>query len=128
MAAFDYVTTAREARDSLKEAGAIVDLIWTPAPVSDAPDAATPAEVTHRAYGAVLPYNFREVGAQPDSLIKAGDQNLLLAALDLQGRPLPEPPFDAVVVLVDGSRHRVKAGKPLAPAGVPVLFDITIRR
>jgi hypothetical protein len=125
----DYASTAREAYDALREAGALVTLSWTVTPDYDpAQPEPVPAVVSVATYGAVLEYNFREVGTQPDSLVRAGDRQLLLAAVTPDGAALPEPPLDAVATLADGSSLTLKNVRPLAPAGVPVLYDITLRR
>lgn len=125
---FDYAQSAQDALDLLTEFGAVVTVSWTPAPTSDAPDAVQPAPVTARAYGAVLEYNRMQIGTQADSLIRAGDRQLLLATLDENGAAMPEPPSEALVTDGAGIRYRVKVCAPLAPAGVAVLYDITLRR
>lgn len=124
-----YRDKAIAARASLARSGAPVVVAWTETP-DYVPGEPEPAPVAHTftAPGAVIAFGYKEIGTQPDSLIKAGDRNLLLAACDANGDPLPEPPFGAAVTLVDGSLYAVTSCKPLAPAGVPVMYDISIRR
>ena len=125
----DYVKTARAGLAALKSAGGMVSLSWTVAAAYDPnnPDAAgTPKLIA--TYGAMVPYAAHKVGTQPDSLIRAGDRNLLLAALDPGGAPLAEPPIGAVIIAANGERWKVAACEAICPAADVVLFDITARR
>lgn len=124
-----YRDKALAARASLAKSGAQVVVAWqtTPDYVPGEPEP-QPVQVSFDAPGVVVEYASREIGTQPDSLIRAGDRNLLLAACDEAGEPLLEPPFGAAVTLVDGSLYKVANVKSIAPAGVAVMFDITIRR
>lgn len=126
---FDYIKTARAGLSALKSAGGIVSLSWTVAVDYDPanPDA-TGAAVTIATFGAMVPYPAHKIGTQPDSLIRAGDRNLLLAALDPAGAPLAEPPVGAVITAANGEKWRVAACEAICPAATTVLFDITGRR
>jgi hypothetical protein len=126
----DYSQETRDAARDLLAAGAVVTLSWSIATAYDPanPSAPPSAPVAVQAAGVTLAYNLKQLGTQPDSLIRAGDKQLLLAALDVTGAALPEPPPDAQVTLADGSVWLVKNPQPLAPAGVPIMYDITIRR
>jgi hypothetical protein len=126
----DYLQDARDTEAALAEDGAQITLSWSVPVVYDpaTPNAPAAAPVSVTAYGCVFPYSSNRIGTQPDSLIRAGDRQLLLAALDINGATLSEPPPDAQVTLADGSLWLVKNPQPLAPAGVPVMYDITIRR
>lgn len=126
--AIDYLEIALDARDSLQEAGAVVALTWTPPPTNPAPDAEPPEAVVVWAYGCIFDYNSAKIGTQPDSLIKAGDRQILLSALDLNGAQMPEPPVEALIVGPDGAAYVLKVCKPVAPAGVAVIFDLNVRR
>lgn len=125
----DYAATARAALSALKSAGALVRIDWEIAPAYDPlnPGAAATL-VSVQAYGAFVPYAAHKVGTQPDSLIRAGDRNLLLAALDPAGAPLPEPKIGATITAANGEKWRVAACEALRPAAETVLFDITARR
>lgn len=125
---FDYAQSAQDALDLLTEFGAVITVSWTPAPTSDAPDAPQPAPVTARAFGVVLEYSANKMGTQADALIRQGDRQLLLAVVDENGAAMPEPALEALVTDAGGVRYRVKNVAPLAPAGVPVLFDVNLRR
>jgi hypothetical protein len=125
----DYAKTARAALSALKSAGALVHIDWEIAPAYDPlnPDAAaTPASI--EAYGVFVPYAAHKVGSQPDSLIRAGDRNLLLAALSAAGTTLPEPKIGATITAANGETWRVAACEAVCPAAETVLYDITARR
>lgn len=126
----DYSQETIDAAADLLEAGAVISLVWSVVTQYDPsnPSAPPAPPVAVQAAGVVLPYSSNKIGTQPDSLIRAGDRQLLLAALDITGAALPEPPPDAEVTLADGSVWLVKNPQPLAPAGVPIMYDITIRR
>lgn len=126
----DYSQETIDAAADLLEAGAVISLSWSVVASYDPSNPSAPPSppVTVQAGGVVLPYSSNKIGTQPDSLIRAGDRQLLLAALDVNGAALPEPPPDAEVTLADGSVWLVKNPQPLAPAGVPIMYDITIRR
>jgi hypothetical protein len=125
----NYAATAQAAFAALKSAGALVTIDWTVAPDYDpaAPATApTPRSIT--TYGAFVPYQAHKVGTQGDSLIRAGDRNLLLAAIDDAGAALPEPPPGARITAANGETWRVANAEALRPAADVVLFDITARR
>jgi hypothetical protein len=78
--------------------------------------------------GLVFDYKPRDFGTEKDSRIQAGDRQLLLAVLDKTGKAVAEPAYGTVIQDRDGKRYLVELCKPLSPAGVPVLFDIQLRR
>lgn len=127
--AFDYIESARDAFDALADAGALASLTWETAGTYD-PEAGTAPTVATVAttWGAIFEYSSRQVGTQPDSLIRVGDRQLFLAALDLAGGTVPEPPPGARVVGPDGGAYVVVNPKTMAPAGVPVLYELQVRR
>lgn len=125
----DYQGTAREALAALQEAGALVTVAWTvKAPYVPGQAQPAPAEVTIRTYGAMVPYNRERVGTQPDSRIKAGDRNLLLAAISPAGAALVEPPEGAIITAANGEKWKVAQCEAICPTDTTVLFDITARR
>lgn len=126
----DYNAEAIEAARALAEDGQIVVLSWeTLAPYVPGLPEPEPVPHVYTAAGVEFPFNFKEKGVQADSLIAVGETQLLLAAVspDLT-TPVPPPPFDAVVLLHGGHVRKVKTCKPLAPAGVVVTYDITLKR
>jgi hypothetical protein len=125
----DYAATARAALAALKSAGALVTVAWDVSPAYDPsnPDEpATPYSIA--TYGAMVPYAAHKVGTQPDSLIRAGDRNLLLAATSPDGVALTEPAIGARITAANGETWRVAACEAICPAAETVLFDITARR
>lgn len=125
----DYVKTARAGLAALKSTGGMVSIAWTVAADYDPnnPDAeGTPVLIA--TYGAMVPYAAHKIGTQPDALIRAGDRNLLLSALDPGGAPLTEPPIGAVITAANGEHWKVAACEAICPAADTVLFDITARR
>lgn len=127
--AFNYGETAQDVRETLSDVGALAGLVWTPAPTSDAPDAPLPPAVSVTAWGIILDYPAKAIGTQPDSLIRAGDRQVLLSAIDEQtGAAMPLIPPEASILAPDGVTYVVKNAKVLNPAGVVVMFDLTVRR
>lgn len=127
--AYDYGETAQDVREALEETGALCALAWTPPPESDAPDAPTPAPLAFSAWGVILDYSDKALGTQSNSLIEAGDRQILLACFDEStGDALPLPPAESKIIAPDGIEYTIKRAKPLAPAGIPVMFDLNVRR
>lgn len=125
----DYADTAREVYAALREDGALVTVAWSVTPDYDpAAGEPVPVAVTATTYGVILDYPTHKIGTQPDSLIRAGDRQLLMAVLDQDGADVPEPPPEAVVTAAYGARYVVRNCAALDPAGVAVMFDITVRR
>ena len=125
----DYAATARAAYAALKSAGALVTATWEVAAdyVPGVP-VGVPASVSITTYGAFVPYPAHKAGTQPDSRIRAGDRNLLLAAIDAAGNALAEPQDGARITAANGEVWRVAACEAICPAAETVLFDITARR
>lgn len=67
---------------------------------------------------------YRKVG---QTNIVAGDETLLLAAVDTAGAAMTDPPVDATVTLADGSKRTLVAVDPLRPAGTTLIFDCVMR-
>lgn len=119
----------RDARESLKEDGALVSLTWTPLVESYAPDAPIPQPVVVKAWGVQLDYPSSAIGKQPDSLVQVGDKQILLAALVEDGDTvLAEPPTECECIAPDGRTYVVKHVKALAPSGDPIMYDLHVRR
>lgn len=124
----DYAATATAAHAALKSAGALVRVDWTVATDYVPGQASTGTPTSIETYGAFVPYPAHKIGNQPDARIRAGDRNLLLAAVDAAGAQLAEPRIDAVITAADGGKWRVAACEAIAPAGLVVMYDITARR
>jgi hypothetical protein len=132
MSAFDYVETAQEAAAILSEFGALATVTATPAPLDDGPDTGQPppVPVSVTAWATVFDYTDRLYGNQPDALIRAGDRQMLMAAIDVDGVAIPVSalPVDAPLIGPDGDAYIIKDPKPINPAGVVVLYDVRVRR
>lgn len=125
---FDYAQSAQEVVEALADAGAPCSLTWTPPPATDDPLAEPPAPVTVTAYAAIFDYSARQIGTQLDSLIVAGDRQILMAVFDVNGNAVPEPLHGATVSGPDGNPYVLKACKALAPAGVAVMYDLNVKK
>lgn len=132
MSAFDYVETAQEAAAILADFGALATVTRTPAPLDDGPDTGqpTPLPVSATAWAVIFDYNEKSYGNQPDALIRAGDRQLLMAAIDVDGIPITPDmlPVEAAVIGPDGDAYVIKDSKPINPAGVAALYDVRVRR
>lgn len=132
MSAFDYVETAQEAAAILADFGALATVTGASAPVDDGPDTGQPAPMptSVTAWAAIFDYTDRLYGNQPDALIRAGDRQMLMAGIDVDGVaiPLEALPVDAQVIGPDGDTYIIKDPKPINPAGVVALYDVRVRR
>ena len=63
-----------------------------------------------------------------DTSVRAGDEQMLLAALDTSGDALTEPPLNSIVTLADGvTKYALVSIDPLHPDGTELLFDCVVR-
>lgn len=120
----DWAAEAEEVRQSLEEEGQDVTLTREVQGEYD-PDLGAAPMVTETAgaVGLAFGYSLQQAGAAFESgLILVGDKQLLMSVpLEF----LPEPGH--MVTLVDGL-WLIKNAKSIAPAGVPVLYDLHLRR
>ena len=125
----NYRKKQLDVRMALASNGALCAISWIK-PGNDEGPIPVPGEaVSYQAYGAIFDYAANQVGTQPDSLIRAGDRQLMLPALcEPAGQPMPEPPFGASIVGPDGVTYKVASVKVTGPAGVPVMYDVNVRR
>lgn len=87
---------------------------------------ATPTTGSIATSGTLLPLDkMRKIDG---TLIKAGDETLLLSALTSAGASYAMPKVDSVVTLADGSKRMIIAIDELAPAGLVIMFDAVVRR
>ncbi len=86
---------------------------------------------TQYGYGVVIEYSsFLRAGLRddPGSLIKSGDKQLLISAMDVSGNPLlPQPAPGDLVTLASGATYKIMTVAPLAPSGVAIFYDCNIR-
>ena len=78
---------------------------------------------TQTAYGAMFEYGDKNIDGV---LIKEGDKQLLLSALNSAGTALVAPQLNDTVT-INTVVYTVVRIKPLSPAGTTVLFDCNIR-
>lgn len=62
------------------------------------------------------------------TMIKQGDETLLISALGANDAAIAEPPVNSVVTLADGSTRTIVAIEALAPAGLTIMFDAVVRK
>jgi hypothetical protein len=92
-------------------------------------DTAT-SSVTGTAYSAtakavLLPLSpYRQAS---DSNVQAGDEQMLLSALDATGAALVKPPLNAIITLTGGAKYTLVSIEPLHPDGTELLFDCVVR-
>jgi hypothetical protein len=66
--------------------------------------------------------------AQANSDIIAGDEQMLLAAVDTSGSAVTKPPVGAIVTLADGvTTYTLIAVDPLHPAGDELIYTCVVR-
>ena len=78
---------------------------------------------TQTAYGAMFEYGDKNIDG---TLIKEGDKQLLLSAINSAGTALVAPALNDTVT-INTVVYTVVRIKPLSPAGTTVLFDCNIR-
>ncbi|MGI4847551.1 MAG: hypothetical protein ACRYGK_05365 [Janthinobacterium lividum] len=121
---FDYAKSAVTADRLIKKFGQAVRIrritvgAYDPA-LGEAPM----TKLDHDGIGALLDFEQRDIDG---SRIKVGDQRLLLSPKKADGSAMPLPTTDDLVV-IGTTEYSVQPSKQLAPAGVPVLFDLHIR-
>ncbi len=111
----------------ISEKGQSVTLTW---PIPGAYNTATGAveggsTVTVNTAAALLPLQAYRKFDGTD--IVAGDETLLLSALNDAGQAYDQPGVNAVVTLADGSKRTLTAINPLRPAGLTIMFDCVVR-
>lgn len=82
-------------------------------------------ETTQTAKGVILPLGgYRKFNG---TSIVAGDETLLLSALDSTGGALAEPDVNTKITDTNGKAYTLTVVDPLRPAGLPILFDCVVR-
>ncbi len=125
--ATDYAAKAAKATAQIRKAGQAV-VITGPGVQAYDPDTDTvtaAAPVSMSGVGALFDYNLRDAGVrhQGEAVIQVGDKRLLLAVEGITAEP--QPGFKATVA---GTVYNVMQVKATAPAGVPVLYELHLRR
>lgn len=81
------------------------------------------APATYNGFGAVFDIEQRDIDG---TLVKEGDQRLMLSPLQTNGSAMPTPATTDTVT-IGGVTYSIQPSKRVAPAGVNVLFDLIIR-
>ncbi|OYO29151.1 hypothetical protein [Janthinobacterium sp. PC23-8] len=120
----DYVKTAARADQSLRRKGGIVVLRRVVTGVYDPDVGAAPSTTTdYEGTGVKIAYEAENIDG---TLIQAGDQKLLLSALQRNGLPMPAPTTADLVLFGDVSYTIQNAGKT-EPVDVAVLHTLQLR-
>lgn len=85
---------------------------------------ATVSTSTQTGYGAVFEYVDHNIDG---TLIKAGDKQLLLSALNSTGTALTTPPIVNDTATIGGAVYTITSVKPLSPAGTTCIFECNLR-
>ena len=128
-----YAATRSRAADMLDRHGQTItvnyvgDGTYDPATSSTSGTAQASASVK----GAIVPLSTLAVRysmKNTDGLIVAGDQELLLSALDTDGNTITAPQVNGSITDVSGRAWSIVGVEPLSPAGTVVLYDCVVRR
>lgn len=131
---FDYVQTAQDALAILMDfGGAEPGITFTHTPGSAPAPGGAPVilpPVTTLAVGLIFTYSDKMSGdgTRADTLIQSGDRQCYIAAIDINGVQIPAPEKEDTALAPDGVIYVVQNVKPLAPNGIPVLYEIQLRR
>ena len=134
---FDYLESAQEALALLIDFGPpgvvpLVTLTRTPKGVYDRTTGQTPLGTPVITLGVGLAFDYglhaSGAGTAGGSLIAAGDRQLYLAALDVDSVAIAQPLKNDKAVPLDGVEYNVESVKVLSPAGIPVLYELQLRR
>jgi hypothetical protein len=79
---------------------------------------------TQTGYGAVFEYVDHNIDG---TLVKAGDKQLLLSALNSTGTALTTPPIVNDTATIGGAVYTITSVKPLSPAGTTCIFECNLR-
>lgn len=123
---FDYAKSAATALRLIEKFGGPVTHKSVSAGVYDpATGTVTSSESAQSVRGVLLEYTIREKGEyeRAGTIITATDRKLLLAASGLI-----EVPKNSDLIDWRGSQYKVKQVATLAPAGVPVLYELLVSR
>ena len=111
----------------LKKHGQIVSIVGgTPGGYDPVTGTVTNGSYNKSCWAALFPIgHFAKVDG---SNIKAGDEQLLVAGIDVAGATLPEPPINSVVTLKNGTTRTLTAFNRLNHDGVgEIIYDCIVR-
>ncbi|TWI69056.1 hypothetical protein IP91_00121 [Pseudoduganella lurida] len=129
---FDYIQTRDDARQVLidfggAEPGLTFARTTKGGHVPGAGGPAAGSTITTVAIGVMLPYG-QGTTAREGSLILASDQRAYVAAVDLGGAEILAPAKGDKCLAPDGQTYNVENVWTTAPAGIPVLYELQLRR
>lgn len=121
----DYTKTAARADQSLRRKGGTV-VLRRAVPGTYDPGTGTgtpPSTADLPGTGVKIAYRVEDIDG---TLIRAGDQKMLLSPLQRDGAPMPVP-TTADLVLIGANVFTVAAVEKVEPADIPVLFTLQLR-
>jgi hypothetical protein len=124
-----YARLQNTANKLLKGKGQAVTLTHVvPGTYDPSTGGVTNTTTTQSGSGAVFEYGTKEAGIYnaPGSLVKVGDKQLLLSALNVAGAALPAPVVNDTVT-IGGVTYTITQVKVISPAGTPVMYDCNLR-
>lgn len=120
-----YTRMQATANRLLKGKGQVITLTrQTSGAYDPATGAATVTTTTQNGYGAIFDYGNKNIDG---TLIKQGDKQLLLSAVNAAGTALTAPALNDTVTIGGVVYTFVQPLKTIAPAGTTVLFDCNLR-
>ncbi len=78
------------------------------------------SEVTYPTYGVITDYRLKDIDG---TLVKRGDKRIILAATEA----MPEPNGDDNII-ISGVIWSVIISNPVAPANIPILYIVQVRK
>lgn len=128
--AIDYTEIAAGALESLLEAGQTVKLRRTvPGEYDPSTGGAVDVDVDYEGTGAAFDYSLQDSGqaSDPNTLIRVGDKQLYLAVTQTNGDAMPTP-LTSDRMVIGAAVWSVQNVKEVNPAGVPVLYELNLRK
>lgn len=120
--------TARSVYETLRrKGGPVLVTIQTAGEYDPETSSAPSSETTYEGRATIFEYGLIGSGRQaaPASDVLQGDKQMLLAALQDNGEPMPEPlPETTRVAAPDGRVYVVRNVKTLAPDGVAQMYEL----
>lgn len=121
----DYEQAARDTTQTIREEGARITLT-RPGEASYDPATSTnnAGPGKHEGHAVRSEYSTREING---TSIQSGDMRFLVAVHDINDKPMPRP-VEGDTVTFAGETLRVVESKPVAPAGVAVMWKTQARK
>lgn len=121
----DYASTALDTTRTIREEGGRITLTRQGEPSYDTETSTNAADIrVHEGHAVRTEFATNQIDG---TSIMSGDERFLIAVHDINDQPMPRPVEGHTVTFV-GEKLRVVKSKPVAPAGIPVLWDTQARR